>query len=171
MAPNLEFRLTGGSTNSDPSLSLGDITSNNTPTKLTLNNLFYDSTPDETSDGTGDYVCLDVINNGSGLSPARDIQIYTTEHKIYSSVKIAIGLLNSPMTRNRKTPPSSLLFDEYLFDSPLSIPDMESGDVVRAGEAIAMAGNTGELTTGPHLHFELYHKGKPINPEEYIIFN
>lgn len=47
----------------------------------------------------------------------------------------------------------------------------KSGDIVRAGEAIAMAGNTGELTTGPHLHFELWHKGKPINPEEYIIFN
>ena len=47
----------------------------------------------------------------------------------------------------------------------------KAGDVVRAGEAIAVAGNSGEMTTGPHLHFELWHKGKPINPEEYIIFN
>ena len=47
----------------------------------------------------------------------------------------------------------------------------KSGDIVRAGEAIAIAGNSGELTTGPHLHFELWYKGKPINPEEYIIFN
>ena len=47
----------------------------------------------------------------------------------------------------------------------------KTGDLVRAGEAVAMAGNTGEITTGPHLHFELWHKGKPINPEEYINFN
>lgn len=46
-----------------------------------------------------------------------------------------------------------------------------TGDVVRAGEAIAIAGDTGELSSGPHLHFELWYQGKPINPVEYIVFN
>ena len=45
------------------------------------------------------------------------------------------------------------------------------GERVRAGEVIASVGNTGELTTGPHLHFELWRKGKPVNPLNYIDFN
>jgi len=45
------------------------------------------------------------------------------------------------------------------------------GEVVQAGEAIAIIGNTGDHTTGPHLHFELWHQGKPINPWDYVNFN
>jgi murein DD-endopeptidase MepM/ murein hydrolase activator NlpD len=41
---------------------------------------------------------------------------------------------------------------------------------VKAGEAIAIIGNTGESSSGPHLHFELWYKGRPVNPSDYIIF-
>jgi len=44
------------------------------------------------------------------------------------------------------------------------------GDYVNAGEAIAIIGNSGELTTGPHLHFELWFDGNPINPKDYMVF-
>ncbi len=44
------------------------------------------------------------------------------------------------------------------------------GEQVKAGEAVAIVGNSGELSTGPHLHLELWHKGKPINPSDYILF-
>ncbi len=46
----------------------------------------------------------------------------------------------------------------------------QSGVRVAAGDAIAVVGNTGELTSGPHLHFELWFNGTPLNPEEYINF-
>lgn len=44
------------------------------------------------------------------------------------------------------------------------------GDVVKKGEVISAVGNTGELTTGPHLHFELWIDGTPVDPQQYIVF-
>ncbi|MBP5583001.1 MAG: M23 family metallopeptidase [Bacteroidales bacterium] len=46
----------------------------------------------------------------------------------------------------------------------------KTGDHVNAGEGIALVGNTGNLTVGPHLHFELWHEGKPVNSENYIVY-
>ncbi|GHT11298.1 peptidase M23 [Bacteroidia bacterium] len=47
----------------------------------------------------------------------------------------------------------------------------KEGDDVAGGEAIALVGSTGNFSTGDHLHFELWLKGKPIDPSEYINFN
>ena len=44
------------------------------------------------------------------------------------------------------------------------------GEYVRSGEAIAVIGNSGDLSSGPHLHFELWYKGVAVNPENYISF-
>lgn len=46
----------------------------------------------------------------------------------------------------------------------------QQGDVVRVGEVIGTVGNTGELTTGEHLHFELWSHGSPVDPMNYIDF-
>jgi murein DD-endopeptidase MepM/ murein hydrolase activator NlpD len=46
----------------------------------------------------------------------------------------------------------------------------EQGDLVTTGEPIAFVGNSGEFSTGPHLHFELWHNGLPVNPEIFINF-
>ncbi len=45
-----------------------------------------------------------------------------------------------------------------------------AGTKVKAGEVIGIVGNTGEFTNGPHLHFELWYKGNPLNPEDFIVF-
>jgi len=47
----------------------------------------------------------------------------------------------------------------------------EVGDMVRTGEAIGIVGDSGErFTSGPHLHFEIWYKGTPLDPEKHIIF-
>jgi len=45
------------------------------------------------------------------------------------------------------------------------------GDFVSAGEVIALTGNSGEFSTGTHLHFELWSDGNPLNPEEFLNFD
>lgn len=46
----------------------------------------------------------------------------------------------------------------------------KQGNFVKAGEAIAIVGESGELSTGAHLHFELWNNGNPVDPKEYIAF-
>lgn len=47
----------------------------------------------------------------------------------------------------------------------------ETGELVRAGEAISIVGDSGELyTSGPHLHFEIWYKGSALDPEKHILF-
>jgi len=46
----------------------------------------------------------------------------------------------------------------------------KEGQTVKAGEAIAITGNSGELSTSPHLHFEIWYDRKPVDPQELIVF-
>ncbi len=62
---------------------------------------------------------------------------------------------------------SNNIFSIYKHNSALL---KKMGDYVNAGEPIAIVGGTGEISTGPHLHFELWHNGNPINPKEYMSF-
>lgn len=46
----------------------------------------------------------------------------------------------------------------------------KTGSFVNGAEVVAIIGNTGELTDGPHLHFELWYNGNPVNPEDFVSF-
>ncbi len=46
----------------------------------------------------------------------------------------------------------------------------EVGNFVKAGDPIAVIGGSGELATGPHLHFEMWYKGRPLDPEQFFTF-
>jgi murein DD-endopeptidase MepM/ murein hydrolase activator NlpD len=62
---------------------------------------------------------------------------------------------------------SNNFFSMYKHNSALL---KKTGDFVKAGEVIAIIGNSGELTEGPHLHFELWLNGMPIDPQQVISF-
>lgn len=53
----------------------------------------------------------------------------------------------------------------------LSVSLAKTGDLVKTGQAIGVIGNSGEMTTGPHLHFELWYDGKSVNPVSFVNFN
>ena len=44
----------------------------------------------------------------------------------------------------------------------------KTGDRVRAGDPVAIMGNTGSQTDGAHLHFEIWVNGKPVDPQNYL---
>lgn len=62
----------------------------------------------------------------------------------------------------------SNIFSVYKHNSELL---KKVGNFVQAGEIIAIIGNSGQITTGPHLHFEIWYNGNPVNPEEFVTFN
>jgi murein DD-endopeptidase MepM/ murein hydrolase activator NlpD len=62
---------------------------------------------------------------------------------------------------------SNNILSVYKHNSELLI---KQGDFVKSGAALAIVGNTGETSNGTHLHFELWHDGHAVNPQDYIIF-
>jgi murein DD-endopeptidase MepM/ murein hydrolase activator NlpD len=62
---------------------------------------------------------------------------------------------------------SGNVFSIYKHNSALL---KKAGDSVKAGEVIAIIGNSGELSEGPHLHFEIWYNGNAVNPRKFVLF-
>ena len=100
---------------------------------------------------------------------------------------LAVDIVGSPNSRISSVLDGTVVFAGWTMDTGYSIYIQhenniisaykhnaellkEIGDKVKAGDVIAIMGNSGELTTGPHLHFELWHNGNALDPETYIDF-
>ena len=110
-----------------------------------------------------------------------------TEQFNITSGHYGVDLVSSPNARISSILEGTVIFSGWTMETGYVMyiqhePDLVSvykhnaellkstGDKVKAGEAIAIIGNTGQLSTGPHLHFELWHRGSAINPTKYIDF-
>jgi murein DD-endopeptidase MepM/ murein hydrolase activator NlpD len=110
-----------------------------------------------------------------------------TNHFNLSAEHFGVDLVSDPNARISSVLEGTVIFSGWTLETGYVLYIQHDGDLVsvykhnaellkstgnkvRAGEAIAIIGNSGELTTGPHLHFELWHRGNAINPEQYIDF-
>ena len=102
-----------------------------------------------------EHYAIDIVTTeGTGIKSTLD------GHVIFANWNINTGYVIIIQHQNN-------LISVYKHNSVLL---KKVGNFVRAGEVVAIVGNTGELSTGPHVHFELWYDGKPLNPEEYVIF-
>jgi len=104
---------------------------------------------------TGDHLGVDVLApQNTPIKAVRDGIVFISEYTSSNGNVVGIQHDNNLITF-------------YKHNSQLL---KKVGDRVRASEAIAIIGNTGELSSGPHLHFELWHEGKAVDPTEFIRF-
>lgn len=132
----------------------------------------------------------DNVENTTGLSQIHffvPVKGVVTEHFKPNTEHFGIDLVSEPNARISAILGGTVIFSGWTLETGYVLyvqheADLVSvykhnaellkgnGEKVNAGEAIAIIGNTGELTSGPHLHFELWHKGVALDPEQYIDF-
>lgn len=140
-----------------------------------------------------EQLSLSIQNNTRKRTELSEIHFYipvkgiVTNHFNMSADHFGIDLVSDPNARISTVLEGTVIFSGWTLETGYVMyiqhdADLVSvykhnaellkatGDKVRAGEAIAIIGNSGELSTGPHLHFELWHRGNAINPEKYIDF-
>lgn len=134
-------------------------TSNFTPGDIPLEQMYF--TPPVTGEISADYdqdikhYGVDILApKNTAIKAAMDGYIFFSDWTLETGNTIGIQHYNNTITFYKHN--SALL--------------KKAGSYVKAGEAVAIIGNTGTLSDGPHLHFELWHKGIPVDPKEYIGF-
>ena len=139
MAATLEFRLTGGSTNSVPNASLGGAMSSNQLSGTAMNNLFDNVTPDEASAGDTEYRAIDVYNSGDEEAQSVEMYMSTETSSADSQLDMGIGAGGTPhdgsdqgdTVADESTAPSGVSFTHNTSASKLSLPNIPAGQAVR----------------------------------------
>jgi len=136
---------------------------------------------------------LSISKNSAKLPSIANIHFFTplrgliTNRFSTKSEHLAVDVVGSQNSRISSVLDGTVIFSGWTMDTGYSIYIQHEnnlvsvykhnaellkdvGEKVKAGDAIAIMGNSGELTTGPHLHFELWHNGTALDPETYIDF-
>ena len=118
---------------------------------------------DDDEDAQDRETMTEMLNDVSRVLSSRP----ATNHPSSSShhqknVKLALG-----HGSNNQVQHSNNLTSIYNHNSTIL---KKTGERIKAGEAISVVGNTGEKSKGPHLHFELWFDGQPINPQDFVAF-
>ena len=136
---------------------------------------------------------LSISNNSKKLPSIANIHFFTPLRGLITNKfntkteHLAVDIVGSPNSRISSVLEGTVIFAGWTMDTGYSIYIQhenniisaykhnaellkEVGEKVKASDAIAIMGNSGELTTGPHLHFELWHNGTALDPETYIDF-
>lgn len=99
---------------------------------------------------------------GVDILSAKDTPIKSIMDGVVISAEQSVTTGNSVYIQHNKN-----VVSVYKHNSVLLV---KTGDIVKTGQAVAIIGNSGEMSTGPHLHFEMWYDGKYVNPENYITF-
>ncbi|MBL0024719.1 MAG: M23 family metallopeptidase [Saprospiraceae bacterium] len=99
---------------------------------------------------------------GVDIIAAKDTPVKSIMDGIVVSAEQSVSTGNSVYIQHQKNVVSAYKHNSILL--------VKTGDIIRTGQAVAIIGNSGEMTTGPHLHFEMWYDGKYVNPENYISF-
>lgn len=94
---------------------------------------------------------------GVDILSARDTPIKSIMDGVVISAEQSVTTGNSVYIQHNKN-----VVSVYKHNSVLLV---KTGDIVKTGQAVAIIGNSGEMSTGPHLHFEMWYDGKYLNPE------
>lgn len=151
MAGSVELRLTGGSTNNGPALSLGGVMSSVVVAATSINNLFDNVNQDEAQIGSTDYRAIDITNTSTDMEILTPT-VYLNPNVNSSSVKIYMGIESTGnphvstwtgvLTTAENVAPSGISFAEYPSSAPLSISDIPVGESQRLWFKRVVAANT-----------------------------
>lgn len=122
MAASIVLRLTGGSSNSNPSLSLGGAGSSIEVSTIVLNNLFDNVTPEVAESGIVQYRAIDLHNTGDDI--AGSITMYLSETlSVGSSLSCGLDITTQSII-NDNMPPSAVSFSFPTAGNPLTVPSI-----------------------------------------------
>lgn len=141
MAAVLEWRLTGGASNSDPNASLGGVMSANQLSGTAMNNLFDDVQADEAVSGDTEYRAVDLYNSGDAGAVSVSVWIHSQTSSPDTSVEIGHDATNNPHNAaasletiaNEGVAPTSpvISFSAPTPGSPIALPNIPAGQAVR----------------------------------------